>query len=169
MKKLLLSIAALALTVLAFAQADPVGDVFSRYANKEGFTVVDISGDLFNMIAKVDREDEGLKDLAGNITELRILVNEDNKDKDFPGFYELLYDKLDKSAYKELLTVKESDQNVNLMVREDGGYIAEMLMIVSGDDNVLMRVKGHFKMSDLAGLAGSMHMDGLENLKLVKD
>ncbi len=159
MKTLLLSFIAFAFTLAAGAQSDPVSDIFDRYANKEGFTVINISGDLVKMISGGDKDDNDLRKLTASVTDFRILVHEQDSDKEFPGFHNLIFDKLDKGAYKELMTVKENDQDVNIMMKEENEFISELLMIVSGDDDVLMRLRGHFKMSDLASLTGMMHMD----------
>jgi len=169
MKKLLLSFVVITFTFMANAQSDPVNEVFSRYANQEGFTVVNISGDMFNMLKDLDKGDDDLQKLSGSVSDFKILVHEGKANADFPGFHELIYNKLDKGAYKELMTVKNHNQDVNFMVKQDGDYISELLMIVSGDDDVLMRLKGHFKMSDLAGIAGSMNIAGMENLKLAAE
>ena len=158
--------AVISFALMANAQTDPVNEMFDRYASQEGFTVVNLSGDLFNMLSNMDKDDPDLQKLAGSVSDFKILVHEGKRSPDFPGFHELVYNKLDKKDYKELMTVKESTQSVNFLVKEDGGFISELLMIVSGDDDVLMRMKGHFKMSDLAGLAKSMHVDGLDNLSL---
>ena len=75
----------------------------------------------------------------------RILVREKEKSDGsaVPDFKTEVYDKLDKQAYKEMMTVKQSDQNVVILVKENGGRISELLLMVTGkDDNVLIQAKG---------------------------
>ncbi len=156
----------MACMLVASAQTDPVNEIFDRYANQEGFTVVNINGDLFQHLSGMDTGNKDAAKLAGSVSEFKILVHEGKSGENFPGFHQLVYDKLDKSLYKDLLTVKEASQDVNFLMKEDNGAISELLMIVSGDEDVLMHVKGHFTMKDLAGIAGSMHIDGMENLKM---
>jgi hypothetical protein len=168
MKKFALTMVAVMFAAISFAQDDPVNEMFKRYSDREGFTVVNISGDLFNMLSNMDKEDKDLQKLSASVSDFKILVHEGDDQPDFPGFHQLVYEKLDKNAYKELMTVKDHDTDVNFMVKESGGYISELLMIVGGEDDVLMQVKGHFRMSDLAGLTGCMNVNGLEKLKLAE-
>ena len=60
------------------------------------------------------------------ITSLRILVREKDKDVESPApdFKTEVFDKLDKQAYKEMMTVKQSDQHVVILVKENGDGLA---------------------------------------------
>ena len=81
---------------------------------------------------------------------------------------ENLYDELKKSLdfnkYKELVVVKEKDQDVWIIARENNDRIAELLVIVGGDENVLVWIEGNFTFEDLSELS---EIDGLEQLELL--
>ena len=64
--------------------------------------------------------------------------------------------------YKELVVVKDADQDVMILAKEDGGKLSELLVLVSGDDNVLVSVEGRFTMEDLESLS---ELDGLDALE----
>ena len=51
MKKLYLSIVLICLATLIKAQSNPVDEMFDRYSEKPGFTVVSISSKMFSMFA----------------------------------------------------------------------------------------------------------------------
>ena len=50
MKKIILSITFICLTVLIKAQGNAVDDMFNKYAEKPGFTVVSISSKMLGLI-----------------------------------------------------------------------------------------------------------------------
>lgn len=169
MKKILLSMIIATLTLAIKAQGDPINDVFNKYSETKGYTTVNITGDLFKMLANADTKDKDLQNLSRSITEVRILARDDKNEGEPLDFYKLVYDKLDKNAYKELMTVKKSDQKVNMLVKENDGHISEFLLIVGGSDNALISIKGNIKLSELAGMANSMDIKGFDKLKLVEN
>lgn len=169
MKKILFSLIITAVTFTLKAQGDPVNEVFNKYANQEGYTTVNITGDFFKMLASNDNHNADLQKLSKSLSEVRILAQDDEKAGKPLDFYKLVYDKLDKSIYKELMTVKQSDQKVNMLVKENNGIISEFLMIVAGKDNVLINIKGNIKLSELSEMANSMDIKGFDKLKLVEN
>jgi hypothetical protein len=46
-----------------------------------------------------------------------------------------------------------------MWMKADGSLVSEFLLIVGGDDNVLIYITGNFNMADLEGLAESMDHD----------
>lgn len=166
MKKLILGFSAILLTALGYAQTDLIGSVFEKYSGIEGFTTVNISGDMLKLMtqAEMQRRDTVF---SSTLSEIRILAMEDECDK--PSGLNLkteVYDKLDKSVYKEMLTVKQTDEDVVIMIKESEGRIKEMLVIVGGaDNNALIQIKGDMLLSELADMAGKYQMKGFEHLR----
>jgi hypothetical protein len=159
MKKLIFALIICGLTNVLFAQTDPVNEVFNKYSGAEGFTTVNITGEMLKIAARIDNQNKDMQFIS-KLDEVKILTQESKT----PGyedlnFYEEIYKKLDKSLYKELLVVREEDEHVNMLARENNGIISEFLLIVSGDDeNVLIRIKGEIELSELDELSGSIGM-----------
>ena len=57
------------------------------------------------------------------------------------------------------MTVNDGGEVVRMWMRNDGANVQEFLLIVGGDDNVLIHITGDFNMSDLEGLAESFGDD----------
>lgn len=166
MKKLIIGIVSLCFAGMSYGQHDIVSMVFDKYAGVDGFTTVSISGDMLKLLAQAeaDRRDTTF---ASKLYEVKILALE--KDCDKPATIDLraeVYDKLDKSVYKEMMTVKQSDQDVVILVKESNGRIAELLIIVGGqDENALIRLKGDMVLSEMAEMADNYKVKGFEQLK----
>ncbi|MBN1413995.1 MAG: DUF4252 domain-containing protein [Bacteroidales bacterium] len=173
MKKIIVSLMFVLASVygtLVIAQQDPVGKLFDKYAGQEGFTTVHITGDLLKMAAKCDPDDKDLQFLS-NLTEVKVLAQEGIKDQT-PGlnFHAEIWPYLDKSAYKELLIVKEKDQDVKMLARENGDVISEFLIIVSGvDENVLVQIKGSLNLKEMDKLSDSFDFKGFDQLKKLEE
>lgn len=164
MKKMMIMLTILGMAGAAFAQKDPVAAVFEKYAGAEGYTTVSISGDMLNMLTKAEEE---RRDTAfqSRLSEIRILVREKKCDETaVPDFKAEVLDKIDKQVYKEMMTVKQEDENVVILVKEAGGRISEFLLVVSGkDDNVLIQGKGDMLLREMTEMAGKCPMKGFDH------
>ena len=112
----------------------------------------EIDGDLDNVLGKIKR--------------VRVIAQEDeSKEAGSVNFMEELKG-AEFDEYKELVVVKESNQEVLVLAKEEDGKLVELLVLVGGDDNVLVSVEGKFTMDDLGSLS---HLDGLEGLGDILD
>ena len=161
MRKIIIGVMALLLAGMAFGQNDVVSAIFSKYAGVEGITTVNITGDMLKLIAQAE---EGRQDttFSSRLSEIKIMALEKSCDK--PASIDLraeVYDKLDKSVYKEMMTVKQQGEDVIILVKELKGRIAELLIIVGGqEENALIQVKGDILLSEMADMAGKYQMKG---------
>jgi hypothetical protein len=166
MKKMMIILAIMGLAFTAFAQKDPVTAVFEKYAGAEGYTTVNISGDMLNMITKAEEERRDTS-FQSKLSEIKILVREKTCDEaSVPDFKSEVLDKIDKKVYKEMMTVKEEDENVIILVKESDGRISELLLVVTGkNDNVLIQAKGDMLLREMADLAGKCQMKGFDQFR----
>ena len=170
MKKVLLSIAALCLTVFIQAQSNPVDELFNKYSEKEGFTVVSISGRMFSMFTDNDTENNANADnVLSKLKSIRILSVSDSLLNINLNFYNELSRKLDLSVYEELMVVKEGRDITKFLIKQKGKMISELLVITGGPDgNSLISIRGEFNLkniSDLSKNLGLEELDGLEDVE----
>lgn len=165
MKKTLIIMFLAVLSGLTFGQNDPVGDLMKKYSGKEGFTTINFSGDMLRMMSKMQEEKSDTV-FESKITSLHILTTEKGENKPVVNFMDEVYDKLDKSVYKEMVTIKEAGQDVVILANEKDDRIFEVLIIVGGkDDNVLIQIKGNMLLEEMAELSGDFEFNGFEHLK----
>jgi hypothetical protein len=120
--------------------------LFDKYGGKEGFTTVTINGNLLKLAASLDDEKND-KSMPKEITQIRILA-QDNEGMKVENFYDLIIKDLDLSKYEEFMQVKESDQNVRMLVRTEGDRFKEFLLIVGGKDNAVIQIKGDMSLQE---------------------
>jgi hypothetical protein len=164
MKKFFLLLGAIMVPFLLMAQNKAVDQLFDKYQGKEGFTTVYINKDVFRMISDNKESEHDLNKTLEKITGIKILAQEDEEIAGNLNFYEELKKNMDFSNYKELVVVKEKDQDVYIVARENNDRIAELLIIVGGEDNVLVWIEGNFTFEDLSELSD---IDGLDKLDLI--
>jgi hypothetical protein len=165
MKKIILLAGAMLIPLMLMAQNPAVDKIFNKYQGKEGFTTVLVNKDVFKFISDTNNAEHQMNKTLEKISGIKILAQED---KDISGelnFYDELKKDLDFNQYEELVTVKEKDQDVRIIARVNNDRISELLVIVGGEDNVLVWIEGNFTFEDLSQLS---EIDGLEQLDLLE-
>ncbi len=160
MKRVALFLLALAIPALMMAQNDAIDKLINKYKGQEGVTVVNIGPEMFQFINGMEIEDMKDQDIPlDKVSSVRILTIEDNEELANVNFYDELKNNYDVSNLHEVMTVDDGGEVVRMWMRNDGGNVQEFLLIVGGDDNVLIHITGDFNMSDLEGLAESFGDD----------
>jgi hypothetical protein len=134
-----------ALMGVAYGQRS-IDRLFERYADNDGFVSFTISGNLLNLL-KSDRNEWDDNHWPDKITEIRILVQED-ENRGIENFFDLAKRDLDKRDYEEFMTVKNTDQDLKMLVRMDGEIIREFLLIGGGEDNFIIQAKGRITVKE---------------------
>ena len=55
---------------------------------------------------------------------------------------------IDLQNYEEFMRVKESDQDLRMLVRSEGNRFKEFLLIAGGEDNAIIQIKGDLTLND---------------------
>jgi len=140
MKKLSLLIVLMITATIAYGQKS-IDDLFDRYAGKDGFTTVTFNGGLLKLARLLgDKDDEN--SFPVHITEIRILAQED-KTMNVGNFYTQVINDIDLKNYDEFMRVKNSDENLRMLVRSEGDRFKEFLLIAGGNDNAVIQIKGN--------------------------
>lgn len=170
MKKLALFITALCLTILIQAQSNPIDEMFDKYSEKEGFTVVTISGKMFSMFANLDDEKKDADNVISKLKSIRILSVEDSLLNKNLNFYTELSKKLDLSVYEDLMSVKEGPDITRFLIKQTGNTISELLVITGGPaGNSLISIKGNLNLKNIKELSNSVGIDQLKSLDKMDD
>jgi len=160
MKRVVLFILVVAFPAFMMAQNSAVDKLFAKYKGKKGVTTVNISPELFQMVNAMGIEELEDQDLPlDKIASVKILTIEDEEGWEDVNFYNEIKKDLDVSDFAEVLTVDDGGEVVRIWMKADKAVISEFLLIVGGDDNVLIYITGDFNMKDMEGLAQSFDHD----------
>jgi hypothetical protein len=146
MKRSLLIIASV-LILSPLCGQKSIDALFNKYSGKDGFVALTVSGNLFKLGSCLDSDHENSNSMQANITEIRILAPAD-KETNSTDFYDLVFHAIDLDEYEEFLRVKETDQNLVMLVRSEGRTFREFLLVAGGEDNALIQIKGKMTFAD---------------------
>ena len=162
MKKVLLFILVVAFPAFIMAQNSAVDKLFAKYKGQKGVTTVSISPELFQMVNAMGIEELEDQDFpVDKIASVKILTIEDEEGWEDVNFYNEIKKDLDVSDFAEVMTVDDGGEVVRMWMKVSKNTVSEFLLIVGGDDNVLIYITGDFNMNDLDELAETMdyHID----------
>ena len=166
MKRILVSALIILGTVALFGQKSAVDKVFDKYSGKDGYTTVYISSYMFNLMNSLETDDPDyneFKKAASGINSIKILTQDGDNSV---AFGKELLDQLPRSEYKEMMVVKEENEEVLFLAREIDGKITEFLLIVSGGgEDALIAIQGDIDLESIASIASGLDIPGLENLE----
>jgi hypothetical protein len=158
------------LTLFTMGQNSAVDKVFDKYSGKEGYTTVYISSLMFNMLNSLESDDpefEEFKKATSGIKSIKILTQNGG---DSEAFGAELLEMLPRSEYQEMMVVKDQDEDVLFLAREENGKITEFLLIVSGGgEDALIAIQGDIDLESISSIASGLDMPGFENFEDIED
>ena len=149
-----------------------IDKLYDKYSGAEGYTSVYISKYMFDMFRSDMGDKQGQDDLEQVISKLdciKILLTDDDPSTPAPvNLYQEMMKILPSSSYKEIMVVKEKDQEIKFYSKEVKDKIVELLLVLEGEDeNVLLSIQGDIDLKNIASLAKSMNINGMENLEKI--
>ena len=151
----------LLLPFAGWAQKSPVDKLFEKYANKQGFTTVNISGALLGLAYQADANSPEGKMLS-KLQGVRILSVDDEKLNKSLNFYQELKDDgfFKNNHYDVLMDVTDDDGVVRFYGKSAGnGKFSELLLLVGGDDNALISIRGIIDPENIAKMTSALNID----------
>ena len=120
-----------------------VSEAFAKYRFKKGVTTITVPGWVIGLAANFGDLDDNERDILESIDKVRVLVVEDDDLNKRINLHEEFSTKINRrNDYEELMTVKDKDENVTIYGKMDDNVITEMVVLVGGDDNVLVYLRG---------------------------
>jgi hypothetical protein len=161
--------ALLSLCVFIHAQNNAVEEMFNKYSERPGFTLVSISSKMFSMFASNEQDKKDTDDIISKLKSIRILSVEDSLLNKNLNFYTELTKKLDLSAYEELLVVKTGPDITKFLIKESGKIISELLVVKGGPaGNSLISIKGDFNLKNISDISKDIDIQELKGLDKIE-
>lgn len=169
MKKIIAGTVLMMIASGAFAQ-DAISKFFTKYQNDETFNQVNISSKMFGLITNMEvetAEDREVVDAISKLKGLKILAKEDARNA--RELYKEAFAMIPKD-YEELITVRDQDKDMKFLIKENGGKISELLMVMGGNSEfMVMSLFGEIDLKQVSRIGKKMDVKGLENLHNMGD
>lgn len=170
MKKLFLLPLFLLAAFASQAQNDAITRFFEKYADDERFTMVYVSPKMFQMLAKIETDDEDwnkFRDVVKDLGGLRVLTADSVANGD--AMYKDALSRVPQKEYEELLTVRDGKENVRIWIKESNNVIQELLLLVGAPDEfTMLSFVGKIDLDKISSLAKTLDVEGVEHLDKVK-
>lgn len=158
------------ITTMAHAQNDAITKFFNKYSADESFTQVNVSSKMFGLFTDMEAdtpEDKEVLEAISKLKGLRIVAKE--KDSNARALYKEALGLVPAKEYEELMSVRDKDKDMKFMIKESGGKISELLMLMGGDNEfMVLSLFGEIDLKQISRIGKKMNVDGLEKLEKMK-
>ena len=155
MKKLLISLLIISTAISLFAQPAGFDRLYYQYRGEEGVVALRIPGIVMRLAASIGDLDHEERALVRSLKSVTVLTIEDSYR--YPGLNFTEEINLSGEQYQLLMEVHDGDEDVLIAAREKNGKVRDLIVVVGGDENVLVHVRGRMEsdlLEDLADVAG---------------
>lgn len=159
MKKLILSLLILSFGLTLFAQPAGFDRLYYKYKGEEGVVALRVPGIVMRLAGAIGDLDREERELLRSLKSVTVLTIEDGHL--YPGVNFTEEIRLSSDHYQLLMEVHEDDEDVLIAAREKNGKIRDLIVIVGGDENVLVHVRGRMDSDLLENLAEVAGIDEL--------
>jgi len=131
-----------------------IDKLYDKYSGSEGFVTVYISKYMFDMFRNSEvtvGSDETMDQLISRLNCIKVLMTDDDPATTAPvNLYQEIMKVLPSSSYKQIMVVREKDQDLTFYVKEEKNRVAELLLITGGStSNALISIQGDIDMKNI--------------------
>ena len=172
MKKLMMGVVMMVLSIATYAQGDAIAKFFAKYQDDETFTQVKVSQKMFGLFTNMDvdkPEDKEILDAISKIKGLRVLAKHETRDS--RALYKEAMAMIPEKDYEELMSVRDKDKDMKFFIKElSAGKIGELVMVMGGNEEfMVLSLFGEIDLKKIAHIGKKMNIDGLDKLENIKD
>jgi len=177
MKKVILSLIIAVIVLVPFAMngQTAIDKLYKKYAGEPGFTSINISPEMFSLLASLNTEDSTEKaredmEVMEQLSGLKMLIYEPETGGN-ADFAKDVKSAIPLDEFSELMSVDSEDETVKFLVKKGkNNRISELLMIVQdGNEVVIMSMTGDLDMSTISSISKSLDIDGMETLDKIEE
>ncbi len=171
MKKFVAGVVMMVMSIAVQAQDNAISKFFSKYQSDESFSQVTVSSKMFGLFTNMDAdkpEDKEVLDAISKIKGLRVLAKEEARNS--RELYKEAMTMIPVKEYEELMTVRDKDKDMKFFIKEAGGKISELVMVMGGNEEfMVLSIFGEIDLKQISRIGRKMNIDGLDHLEKMKD
>jgi hypothetical protein len=157
----------------------PIDKIYEKYSGQDGFTAVNFSKEMFQMIQQMKIGDssnadiKNAKEIVDQLSGLKVLMyNFDSAGvSKAVSIYNELAGAFSSSTYKELMTIQEGRQYVKFLTKTtSNNKVSEFVMLMKDKNEVgAISISGLIDLASISDMSKFMNIKGMENLKKMKE
>ncbi len=143
-----------------------VSEAFTKYRFKEGVTTITIPGWAIRLATNFGDLKDSEREFLSGIDKVRVLVVENEELNSRINLHREFSERINKNNdFDELMTVRDKNEDVTIFGKMDNDVISEMVVLVGGDDNALVYLRGEINPKLLNDLVNKKETDNLLSFK----
>lgn len=170
MKKYILTFLAISVYTIGFSQ-QVVNKYMDKFENNETFTKVSVSSKMFSLFSEMEgseEEEQLFYDITSKLKGMKVVASE--KVSNPKSLYDGAIRDVDNAGFEELMTVKDAEENVKISIKEKGGIIEDLILVVGGKEKfAIVSIFGEINLKEISKLAGLMRVSQLKYLEKIDD
>ena len=166
MKKIIISALPIFFTISLLAQPAGYQKVYETYKGEKGVVSIRVPGFLMKFAGHCAGLDHKEKKLLRSLRSVSVLTIEDSDRYPGVNFTEEMDISRMKGNYNLMLEVHDGGEDVIIAVREKRGKITDLIVVVGGEENTLVHVRGRMNCDLLEELAD---VSGIDQLHIAAD
>lgn len=164
MFRLVVAIISVCLACQIQAQDPAIQKFYDQYKGLDNVEDIQIKGWVLKLAGSF-ADEEKAQTVLQKISRLRVMTME-NGNLVTPKAYKDLVRQVRNRQFEDLIQFKDAGESVQVMIREQGNRITDVLLLVNGTDNfTLLSLEGTLTFSDLKSL--QIEMEGAEHFKRI--
>lgn len=165
MKRIILSaIVLLFLGAAGISQTLGTENLYQKYKGEKGIVSVWIPGAVMKFASAVADLDKEEAALLRSIKSIRVLTIEDTERYEGVNFVREAKFREGQSGYATLMQVTDGGEDVMILGKEKNGKLKNLLILVGGEENVMVHIKGRLNADMLGSIAGVAGLDEIDVL-----
>ena len=166
MKKIVIILSLVITTISLTAQPREVERLYHKYKGEEGVVSVYLPGFLMRFAGAIADLEHEERQLLRSIRSLRVLTIEDTDRYPHANFVTEARFRTPPAGYHSLVEVNSEGEHVRILAREKRGRIRDLLILVGGNDNTLVHIRGRMHTDLLNALAGVTGIEACDHVAL---
>lgn len=159
-----ITIALLFLGTIVSAQSIETEILYQKYRGEEGIISLWIPGIAMKLAASIADLEVEEEALLRSIKSLRVLTIEDTDLYPDVNFTKEVDFKPGRNGYQLLMQVTEGGEDVMILGREKGGKLKDILVLVGGEENVMVHIKGRMNADMIGSISNIAGLDNIHSL-----
>ncbi len=174
MKNLVLILLISGMPLMGYGQSNAVLEFHNKYKDNSRYLSFRIEGGLLKTLSNIETDDPEAGDFLKLISKIDAIdihsINLEESKFDERSLQEFIR-QIKREKFEDLMIVNEENKKINFLVKESGGRISDLLLLIDApDDFTVLNISGDIDLHSLAKLSRSMDFKGSEELrKLDKD
>ncbi|MEO0469311.1 MAG: DUF4252 domain-containing protein [Bacteroidota bacterium] len=151
------------LPFLGFSQNRIIQNFFDAFSHEEDYSVVNISGSIFNFANQDKKKDDVI------IKGLHVLTAPKGTGSMRKSDIDRLARQIKRADYETLMEIRDGNTCVHFMIKERGRMITELVMIADGEENFsVMSLNGLIPRKKLRELEDDIDLD-IDGVEFLRD